>query len=154
MTHPKQCIVQLYGILTAKDVDAAGIEEPLEKANITIDISRLEEAMKLKKAGEYTCTAYATDVAGNKSVAVEIKVMYERKDVENPVITVVKLPDRMTVDLTGITKDTERLEVVLDAAKKALVLGEHYNITDDYSVIEKISTQLNDPPKIVYRSTK
>lgn len=133
---------EIYTVLTAKDKDAKGKEETLDSTSLVVDMKALETAMKNKEAGTYECKVYAKDAAGNKSKEVTVKVTYERKDIEKPVITVVEKNPTVNVDLTNIEDETDRLNKINEVA--APVLGTHFTVSDDMSAEDKISVNVSE----------
>ncbi|MGN1156956.1 MAG: hypothetical protein ACI4TK_12330, partial [Agathobacter sp.] len=142
-------IAKIYEILVASDrILPAGtgtdyVKEALDDSQIVIDMSALEKAMREKKAGTYSYTAYVVDAAGNKSNTISsLLVKYERSDEENPTITASQ--DVMaTVNLTDVTEETERIHKMIQAAEDALVAGTNFNVSDDLSASDKIAVTKN-----------
>jgi len=137
-------IAKIHEILVASDLilpEGMGsnyVKEPMDDSRIVLDITALENAMKSKTPGEYKYTAYVADEAGNTSEVLELSVVYERADVENPSITVKGNVDA-TVNLSNITDEATRLAQMISAAEQALVLGENYAVSDDLSASDKIT---------------
>ena len=110
----------------------------LDKSSATLDLSALTSAMEQKEYGTILCEATATDKYGNKSSVYTIKVVYEKEDMEAPVITVLMEPT-VNVDLAQVTDEAERQMLVLNTAINSIQKFNHYMVTDDVSTAEEIT---------------
>ncbi len=134
-------VAKILEVLDAADVDAVGHKEMLNDENVVLDVSEVEAAIKSKIPGTYYFKAYAVDAVGNESAQQKFAIRYVRSDEQAPSITV-DSNICTTVDLTGIADEAARKAALLDAAKKALVQGETYDISDDMSDISKITCSI------------
>ena len=114
-------------------------EERMDASGIQLDLSKLFDAISMKKYGLVRCLAYAVDAYGNTSKNYEILVIYQyEKDSLPPEIAVTEEKATVTVDLTDIVDETARKQTVIDAAISAVVRDKHYTVTDNVTGVEEI----------------
>jgi len=111
--------------------------EALDKSLLTLNLNPITEAMSQKAYGTISCEAAATDKYGNKSSVFNVSIVYEKEDMEAPVITVL-MTGTSNVDLTGITDEAERQTSILNAAIHSVQKDIHYSVSDDVSAVEEI----------------
>ncbi len=118
-------------IKAALSVTDAG--ETLDTSAITLDMSKLKNAMNSKSYGTIKVDASAKDAYGNKSKTFEVKVVYAQVDESAPVITLTGNPASASVDLTNVADENARRTKIEDAAKGIVNKGTHYTVKDDVS---------------------